>query len=305
MELRDLRLFLDVAATGSFSRAATLTSSTQSAVSKRIAALEVGLGAALFERTGRGAALTDAGRALLPRAESLTAEAAGLPDLVNQTRAAPRGLVRLATQPSVAWPLAGDVVERARARYPGIRLEIAEGTTRQIEEWIADGRIDLGLMSKQPQPAHAAAEALFSLPLVLLSKAGDAATRKRSVTFASVAALPLVIASAPNGARVMIEEEARRRGIALNVVLEVNTIHLIKKMVARGACFSVITPPAVATEIIAGELASATIVKPALRQIFYLAVSGRRHPGPAVRAIAELLRELAPLLMADRRLLSM
>ena len=53
MELRDLRLFLVVAAAGSFSRAATITSSTQSAVSKRIAALESELGAVLFQRTGR------------------------------------------------------------------------------------------------------------------------------------------------------------------------------------------------------------------------------------------------------------
>ncbi|MBK7473691.1 MAG: hypothetical protein IPI73_26710 [Betaproteobacteria bacterium] len=45
-------------------------------------------------------------------------------------------------QPSVAWPLVGELIEDAGARYPRIRLQIAEGTTRQIEEWLAeDGSI--------------------------------------------------------------------------------------------------------------------------------------------------------------------
>ena len=293
MELRDLKLFLDVAATGSFSRAATLTASTQSAVSKRVAALESELGAALFERTGRGATLTEAGRTLLPRAEALDAVATGQPDLVHQARAAPRGLVRFALQPSVGWPLTGELVREVRERHPGIRLEISEGTSRQIEEWINDGRVDVGLMSGLSSPVHVQAEALFSLPLLLLSRSGDPATRQRSVAFARVAAMPLVIASAPNGARLMVEEETRRRGITLNVVLEVNSIHLIKKLVARGDYLTIITAPAVAAEVAAGELATARIVKPEIRQTFHLAIGGRRHPGAAVRMVAALVRELA------------
>lgn len=294
MELRDLRLFLDVAATGSFSRAAALGDSTQSAVSKRIAVLEAELGATLFLRTGRGAALTDAGRALLPRADSLCMDAAGLTDLVGQAGAAPRGLVRLALQPSVGWPLTGALISAARQRYPGLRLQIAEGTTRQIEEWLAEGRIDLGLLSNVPAPAHARGEELFSLPLMLVTRAGAAATARRSVSFARVAAMPMVIAAAPNGGRLLIEEAARRLGLTLNIVLEVNSIHLIKKIIAQDDLASVITAPAVAAEVAAGELAVARIIRPEVRQTFYLAIGGRRHPGPAVRVVADLVRELAP-----------
>ena len=72
MEFRNLELFLNVAATGSFSRAATLAGSTQSSVSKGIAALEAELSTRLFDRTGRGVTLTAAGRALLDRAEART-----------------------------------------------------------------------------------------------------------------------------------------------------------------------------------------------------------------------------------------
>src|SRR5690348_7678362 len=173
IELEPLRLFLQVAATGSFSRAATLTSSTQSAVSKRIAALERRLDVRLFERTGRGARLTPAGRRLLPRAEALTAEIDRLPEFVADDSRSLAGVVRLSLQPSVSWPLVGDLVGAVRLRYPNLHLQIAEGPTRQIEESLVDGRIDLGVVSVPPAPGVGATEPLFNVQLGLVAKAGD------------------------------------------------------------------------------------------------------------------------------------
>ena len=60
MSLDQLKLFLAVANTGSFSRAAQVSAVTQSAISKRIFQLELQLGHRLFDRHGRGATLTDA-----------------------------------------------------------------------------------------------------------------------------------------------------------------------------------------------------------------------------------------------------
>src|SRR5687768_8142475 len=145
MQLDQLKLFASVAAAGSFSRAAVLLGTTQSAVSKRILALEQELRCPLFERTGRGARLTEAGRLLLPRAEALTREAEALPELINETLRQPRGLVRLALQPSIAWPLGGAVYTRVAQEFPGIRLQILEGLMGQVDEWLREGRTDLGV----------------------------------------------------------------------------------------------------------------------------------------------------------------
>ena len=68
MELASLEAFLAIAETGSFSAAGERLHLTQPAVSKRIAVLEAQLGRRLFDRIGREVALTEAGRALLPRA---------------------------------------------------------------------------------------------------------------------------------------------------------------------------------------------------------------------------------------------
>lgn len=293
MELEPLRLFLHVAATGSFSRAATLASSTQSAVSKRIGALERQLDARLFERTGRGARLTPAGRRLLPRAEALTAEVDRLPEFVAADARNLAGVVRLSLQPSVSWPLVGDLVVAVRQRHPDLRLQIAEGPTRQIEEGLADGRLDLGVVSLPPPPGLGECEALFEVPLCLVAKEGDPQARRRTIPFERFARLPLVIATMPNGGRVLVEEEARNAGIALNVVVELNSIHVMKKLVARGGLYSLASSSAVAAEVAAKQLALSRIVSPEIRQTFYLVVGARRHASAAVQAVAELLRGLA------------
>jgi DNA-binding transcriptional LysR family regulator len=292
MELEPLRLFLQVAATAAFA-AAALASSTQSAVSKRIGALERQLEARLFERTGRGARLTPAGRRLLPRAEALTAEVDRLPEIVADDAARLAGVVRLAVQPSASWPLVGDLVAIARRRHPNVRLQIAEGPTRQIEESLADGRVDLGVVSLPPPPGLGESDVLFDVPLGLVAAAGDAEARRKTVSFARFAGLPLVIATMPNGGRVLAEEEARRAGIALNVVVELNSIHVMKKLVARGGLYSLASSRAVAAEIAAKELALVRIVSPEIRQTFYLVVGARRHATPAVHAIARIVRDLA------------
>jgi DNA-binding transcriptional LysR family regulator len=293
MELEPLRLFLHVAATGSFSRAATLTSSTQSAVSKRIAALERRLDVRLFERTGRGARLTPAGRRLLPRAEALTAEIDRLPEFVADDSRSLAGVVRLSLQPSVSWPLVGDLVGAVRLRYPNLHLQIAEGPTRQIEESLVDGRIDLGVVSVPPAPGVGATEPLFNVQLGLVAKAGDAQARRATVSFKQFARLPLVIATMPNGGRVLAEEEARNAGVVLNVVVELNSIHVMKKLVARGGLYSLASRSAVAAEVAAKELALSRIVSPEIRQTFYLVVGARRHASAAVQAVAALVRNLA------------
>ena len=97
----------------------------------------------------------------------------------------------------------------------------------------------------------------------------------------------------PNGGRVLIEEEARNAGLSLNVVVELNSIHVMKKLVARGGLYSLASPSAVAAEVAAKELALSRIVSPGIRQTFYLVVGARRHASAAVQAVAGLLRELA------------
>lgn len=289
MEIRNLELFLHVAATGSFSRAATLAESTQSSVSKGIASLERDLSVRLFERTGRGATLTAAGRALLHRAEALVGEVRTLPDLMAEHGAPPTGLVRLGIQPSASWPLVRDLLRAAARDLPHVRVLVSEGTTQQIEQWLVEGRCDLGVLSRLQSAAHAESGPLFAVTLHLVGSAGASQVQGGPVAFSRLARLPLVMASAPNGGRLLLEEQARRHKLQLRVVQEVNSFHLTKRLVESGAYFTVASRIAIESEIQAGTLASVPIIRPEIRQTFYLSVGGRRHPPAAVLRLAELV----------------
>ena len=77
MDTQNLRAFLLVAESGSFSKAAKRLHLTQPAVSKRIAQLETQLNVSLFDRIGRRISTTEAGEALLPHARAVHLETAG------------------------------------------------------------------------------------------------------------------------------------------------------------------------------------------------------------------------------------
>src|SRR3984885_5776407 len=131
MELRDLRYFVAVAHTPHFSRAAAQLRVSQPALSEQIRKLENELGAPLFERTSRGALLTDAGQALLPQARAVLAQA----ELGTETgRSAADGVAGTLTLGFIdsAWlGILPPLVHRFVERYPNVKLRLRELGARQ------------------------------------------------------------------------------------------------------------------------------------------------------------------------------
>lgn len=293
MDLRHLQLFAKVAATGSFSRAATLVGSTQSSVSKRMAELEEECGHRLFERNGRGVSLNEAGRWLLPRAESLAAEATGLAANLSSVFAAPQGMVRLALQPSVAWPLLDRLHSRLKREYPAIRLQVLEGATGDLERWVREGRADLALVNRGVPHDANNAKYLFSTAFHLISQPGDRETARPTIRFRDLQRLPLVAATLPNGGRVLMDEAAQRAGISLDIAIEVNSVHLLKRLVAAGHGYGLASLDSIATELAARSLQAARIVSPRLEEHFALVGSHSRHPSVVVRTVALAAQEAA------------
>ena len=147
MNFAQLRCFVALADTGSFTETAYATHLTQSAVSHSLAALERELGVTLLERNNRGVvALTGIGRSLLPHVRALLAQA----DAIEQGARAARGLVkgnlRLGSIPPVASPLLAGVLAHFHQRYPDIDVVLFEGSFEEVEEWLGSNVIDVGVV---------------------------------------------------------------------------------------------------------------------------------------------------------------
>ncbi len=121
-----------------------------------------------------------------------------------------------------------------------------------------------------------------------------ALTRQPRLPFGRLADVELVLSTARNGGRVLVEEEASRRGLSLRVALEINAMGLIKRVIANSELCTVAAWPAVYVEVERGELAASRLISPELRHTYYLAVAARRHPTPAIDSVADIIRRFRP-----------
>src|SRR5690606_5780650 len=104
---------------------------------------------------------------------------------------------------------------------PGIRLRMLEGFSASISTWLAEGRADIGLVSRYGRAARHD-EVLSTSDLMLVSRAGRAVPA-RTVRFQELAKVPLVLPAPPNGTRLAIDRAARKLGIRLDIAVEADS----------------------------------------------------------------------------------
>ena len=131
MDLRSLQTFVQVAESGSFSRAGARLGYSQPTVSVHIRQLEEELGVKLFDRIGHAVRLTDRGRGLLRHAQQICRDCQQLQQSVSQQNTI-RGMVRLATAQSLCGPLVAQSFSRLRAACPELRLELTTAGTTDL-----------------------------------------------------------------------------------------------------------------------------------------------------------------------------
>ncbi len=293
MDIKQLQLLVDLADAGSLSKVCATRGIVQSALSKQIAGLETDLGAKLFYRTGRGVVLTELGQSMLPRVRTLLADCDQLRTDIRARAGVPSGPVRLAIQASITQFLVGALFQQVRRDFPQIELRLMEGFSGSIEEWLANGRADVGVLARYGAQSSRTDEALTTDELYLVGPAGDRLTAARSVHFDDLAGVPLVLPGVPDGLRLMLAEAARKNGIALAVAVEVDSLTAMKAIVAGGSGYTILTRQAVLAELQLKRLQTALIVEPTLTRTLVLATSVQRPLTPACRTVAGMIRQLA------------
>ncbi|KQW35482.1 LysR family transcriptional regulator [Rhizobacter sp. Root404] len=159
-----LRTFLEVATSGSMSRAAQALGSSQPTLSRQIAQLEAQLGHALFERTTRGVRLTDAGTALREPAERMREHAQQLAMVAAGRSQALAGTVRITASEMVSAYLLPDMLRALRVTHPEIQVELV--ASNAVEN-LLEREADIALRMVRPQQGTLIARRLPDQPLAL------------------------------------------------------------------------------------------------------------------------------------------
>lgn len=297
MNLRQLQSFVHVAEQGSLARAGAATDVAQSLMSRHIAALESQWGDRLFERTGRGMALSEFGRRMLPEVRAALEQVGRLGELARESAGVPTGTVHVGVLPSLAPQLLPLLFADLRAGAPGVTLHVAEGFSGNLDEQLAAGRLDVAVINRYGPAAARREEVLGTADTYLIGKAGNPLLAQGSVAFKDLAGVPLVLPSVPNGLRSMLDQLARRHGVRLDIVMEVDSSGSMKDVALSGHAYTLLPLMAVKDDLARRTLSAVPVAKPAIRRTIVLAVTTQRPLSRAARHVVARIRALAPQLV--------
>ena len=295
MDLKQLDYFTHVAEMGSFTRAASLLSVAQPALSRQVRSLEVELRQTLLERNGRGVTLTEAGKRLLEHSRGILAQVERARLDLEDHRGAATGRVVLALPPSVSRTLTGPLVRAFRERFPKATLSVVEGLSTYALEWLAIGRADCAVVyNVVPSPA---VDLLPVLNEQLYLVSGRSRTHGRklmgaAITLAEVATHQLVIPSRPHSMRMLLETALANVGCKARVGLEIESIPAILDLVKHEDLHAVLALNAIQSTGHEADFCVRPIGKPKLAATLWIATSSQRPRGPLIEQCAALVREL-------------
>jgi DNA-binding transcriptional LysR family regulator len=237
MELRYLPQFVAVAETLNLTRAAEMLRMPQPSLSVQIKKLENHIGAALFERAGRGIKLTEAGLVFLAKARELLALAERSVALAQQTAQAQSGHLRIGHNHAAEFHVFPRVVPAFRERYPDIQLSFQRAYGTGFLDALGAGRIDLGFAWFQPPIAGLDIVPLTHEALVAALPRGHRLAARETITIADLSGEKLVVV--PRAIEptlyAAIETLFAQAGATLSVAMEVDTLISLLNFVALGS----------------------------------------------------------------------
>ena len=292
--LEALRRFVVVAEELSFTKAARRLHVVQSGVSSVIAALERELGAPLFDRDRHAVTLTEAGRALLPEARATLAAAQAAADAVAETTAGLRGTLRVGTMISTGAVDVSEVLSRFHRTHPGVavRLRQAPGGSAEMARAVADGSLDLALLSLPGEPpAGVAVRQLEEEPMVLICAPGHGLADSPGVAVGLLGDETFVDFPVGWGTRAITDRAFAAAGVERQVAFEVANYGTAASLVGNGLGIAFV-PVSAAAEM--PEVVQVTVDSPAMTWRVQVATAASHRPSAAARAFLEELSYLLP-----------
>lgn len=293
MDLGRLKAFVEVAANGSYARAARTTGLAQSALSRQVAALEREIGARLFHRTGRGVELTEAGERALPRARAIVADASDFLDFASRPTDQLRGEVTIGIVPAASFILFGQLVSRLRLEHPGIRLRALEGYSGQVEEWLGAGQVDIGIYNRYSRGRVPRSEVLMREEMHLVLRRGHPAAQQRDINLRDIARIPLALPKRPNSLTGMLTALATSHHFELDIALEAGSSALTKQAIMSSDLGTISPPQVYRDEVAGGKLVARRIRRPDILQSTWMSAGSGRPLSLAATTVLDIIRQLS------------
>ncbi len=301
MNLAAWTLFLEAIDLGSLSKVAQLHGASQPHISRQISELERQCGGRLFQRNGRGVALTELGRRIAPRIRDWLASTLQLENDIRGTAGKPIGTVRVGVLPSMVHPLMSTLYRQIRAEHPLVTLSVREGQGAQLDMWLEDGSIDLAVLYRHTESPKSGDVYLAQTHTYLIGARGDAITAKPTISFAALTTLPLVSFCRPSGWRDLLEKLANEHDVKLNVVLEADSLDFQMRVVADAGVYALLGSNAIAAASKSVQFQASKLVRPTVLRYLAVAMARTGEMSLAGRTVMHELQALGASVFAQKR----
>ena len=246
METTLFRAFLETADAGSLSRAARQLEISQPSLTVQIQRLEAHLGTPLFDRHGRGVTLTEAGKALYPRARRILDDVRDTEETIRRERADGAGTLSVGAIPTVAPYVLPAAVQRLRARHAAMRVELREDYSAVLAKLLLDGSLDVVIAALPYAFDHLDTEVLGTDALVVAVPASHAAVRTGRITLAQLRDAPTVTLDPAHCLGEQVAGFCSSRQVSPSVVCRSAQLATVLELVGAGVGISIVPAMAAA-----------------------------------------------------------
>ncbi|MBI1928417.1 LysR family transcriptional regulator [Candidatus Poribacteria bacterium] len=269
MNLHQLEIFLAVARHQHFSKAAAELYLTQSAVSMQIKQLEEELGVPLFDRLGKKTHLTAAGMILEKHASRILGQVRALYQSMKELKGLESGSIAVGASTTPGIYILPPILGEYKRRYPQVELKYQIADTQQIEQMVLLNQLDFGVVGGHLIEGELRIEPYLTDELILVVGADHPfAKQQGDITLEALQGLPFVLRQKGSATRKVINEAFEKRGLKLNVMMELRDTESVKQMVIAGLGVTITSKYAVRFEVEGGDLVPVPVQEmPLTRQL--------------------------------------
>jgi DNA-binding transcriptional LysR family regulator len=255
VEIRQLRAFVAIAESGTFTAGAQRVHVTQAAISMQIRQLETEIGARVFVRAPRHVILTEAGEHLLRRARHMLREHDAALDEIAELAGAERGRLRIGS--ASAMVLTDElpaILKELRKQHPRAEIGVTSGTSEALVEQILAGELDIAFVSLPVDARGIQTERLSEDQLVAIASPRHKLAKQNTVSAYTLAGERLILGERGGNTRRLIDQFFAQAGVTLRVAMELSRQAAIRRMVEEDMGVGIVPLRSVREEVEKGKL---------------------------------------------------
>jgi DNA-binding transcriptional LysR family regulator len=287
--LRQLRAFVAVAKSASFTEAAGQLHITQSALSGLIKELEHVLGVQVIYRSTRKVQLSEVGSEFLPLAVRILQDLDEAFHAIHDLKALKSGVVRVAAPQLMACTLMPEVIAAFNKRYPGVQIRLSDCAVEAVQSKVHSGEVDFGIGPERGMSHEIATHSLFEIPFVAVFPQDHPLGKLKRVTWADMSCYPLISLQGEYTQMLSADLQAASGTLTLSPDIEVTFMTTALSMVNAGLGVTTCLPYATSLLDLYG-LQTRLLLAPKLSRKFYLLTKKERPLSPAAQGVADFMR---------------